>query len=256
MSFPTRYCSPAYELTDSSGHTCSSESISPSGQCPYVPPPRRLRPPRSRLTVRRPTQTASSARPDSSTRRPVCASSHECASRSLSLVADLAGGRWQSSRRYSVGARDCSRPEFRAGSASRSRCSGECQSGPVRAGGGRPCPRSGSGRSIPGPAGAGLCARWRAYRGALLSHRKALQSRREASQSGEPLGSLRAEPRNGKRKKTVRLAAYSPGRTRTCARRIMSSPRLLISSNHGPVNTGEVRSDQVRFAQLGTRGYP
>ena len=36
--FPNGYCSPAYQLTDSSGHTCSSEAISPSGHCPYVPP--------------------------------------------------------------------------------------------------------------------------------------------------------------------------------------------------------------------------
>jgi hypothetical protein len=35
--FPNGYCSPAYQLTDSSGHTCSSEAISPSGHCPYVP---------------------------------------------------------------------------------------------------------------------------------------------------------------------------------------------------------------------------
>jgi hypothetical protein len=49
---------------------------------------------------------------------------------------------------------------------------------------------------------------------------------------------------------------HGPGRTRTCARRIMSSVSVVIPSDHGPVNTGEVPSDQVRFAQMGTRGYP
>ena len=96
------------------------------------------------------------------------------------------------------------------------------------------------------------------HRGALLSHGKALLSTREAYQSGEPLGSLRAEPRNEKPKKPASLQPFpdGPGRTRTCARRIMSPLRLAISSNQRPTNAGEMPLDHVRFPQLGTRGYP
>ena len=57
--FPNGYCSPAYQLTDSSGHTCSSEAISPSGHCPYVP--RRTTSPATTSTATTSTATASGA---------------------------------------------------------------------------------------------------------------------------------------------------------------------------------------------------
>jgi hypothetical protein len=50
--------------------------------------------------------------------------------------------------------------------------------------------------------------------------------------------------------------SHAPGRIRTCDHRIRSSVSLVILSVYRPLNAGDVRSDHVRFAQAGTRGYP
>jgi hypothetical protein len=36
----------------------------------------------------------------------------------------------------------------------------------------------------------------------------------------------------------------------------MSSLSDVILNDHGPTHAGEMRSGAMRFAQLGTRGYP